>query len=73
MVKYVFDFQKLSRNPFCNDSQGSDSNVIFRSMRKGKSVPLPDEMVISKIYLVRGQKVMLDKDLADLYRVETRR
>ncbi|MBN8718205.1 MAG: ORF6N domain-containing protein [Sediminibacterium magnilacihabitans] len=29
--------------------------------------------VISKIYLVRGQKVMLDRDLADIYGVETKR
>ncbi len=34
---------------------------------------LPDEIVISKIYFIRGQKVMLDEDLADLYQVETKR
>ncbi len=33
---------------------------------------LPEETVISKIYLVRGKKVMLDRDLAELYDVETR-
>ena len=27
---------------------------------------------MNKIYLVREQKVMLDRDLADLYEVETR-
>jgi hypothetical protein len=32
---------------------------------------LPDEAIISKIYLVRGRKVMLDKDLAELYGVST--
>lgn len=26
----------------------------------------------SKIYVIRGQKVMLDRDLAELYEVETR-
>ena len=31
------------------------------------------EVIISKIYLVRGQKVMLDKDLALLYEVGTKR
>ena len=31
------------------------------------------ELIQSKIYEIRGQKVMLDKDLADLYQVETRR
>jgi len=35
-------------------------------------VTIPDELVISKIYFIRGQKVMLDKDLAELYEVETR-
>ncbi len=33
---------------------------------------LPDEKVISKIYVIRGQKVMLDRDLAQLYGVETK-
>lgn len=33
---------------------------------------IPDELVINKIYLVRGQKVMFDFDLAELYGVETR-
>lgn len=28
---------------------------------------------MNKIYYIRGQKVMLDSDLADLYNVETRR
>ena len=32
-----------------------------------------DEIVISKIYLIRNQKVMLDSDLAELYGVETKR
>ena len=33
---------------------------------------IPDEIISSKIYLIRGQKVMLDKDLAELYTVETK-
>ena len=33
----------------------------------------PDEAIISKIYLVRNRKVMLDKDLAEMYGVETKR
>ena len=31
---------------------------------------IPDEVVISKIYLLRGKKVMLDRDLAKLYGVK---
>lgn len=33
---------------------------------------LPDEAIISKIYMIRGKKVMIDRDLAKLYDVETR-
>ena len=33
---------------------------------------VPVELIEKKIYLVRGQKVMLDSDLAELYEVETR-
>lgn len=34
---------------------------------------LPDEEVMNKIYFIRGQKVMLDEDLAQLYQIETKR
>ena len=34
---------------------------------------VPDEIVINKIYHIRGQKVMLDADLAELYQVDTKR
>ena len=36
------------------------------------SLVVPDEVVMNKIYFIRGQKVMLDKDLAELYNVATR-
>lgn len=36
-------------------------------------IKLPDEIITSKIYLIRNQKVMLDRDLAELYGVETKR
>lgn len=32
---------------------------------------IPDEVVISKIYIIRNTKVMLDMDLAELYQVTT--
>lgn len=38
-----------------------------------KMIDISDETVFSKIYMIRGQKVMLDRDLAELYGVETRR
>ncbi len=34
--------------------------------------PVPSEVIEGKILLIRGQKVMLDRDLAQLYGVETR-
>ena len=40
--------------------------------KKKQDLLFPDETVISKIYLLRGKKVMLDRDLAELYGVETR-
>jgi hypothetical protein len=37
-----------------------------------KTLIIPDERVLNKIYLIRAQKIMLDLDLADLYEVETK-
>lgn len=34
---------------------------------------LADEVVMNKIYMIRGKKVMIDRDLAELYQVETKR
>ncbi len=42
-------------------------------MQKASLTSLPDELVMNKIYIIRGQKVMLDRDLAELYGVETKR
>ena len=40
---------------------------------KNGSVILTDETIITKIYFIRKQKVMLDEDLAELYQVPTKR
>ena len=43
-------------------------------MTKKESVLIvPDEVVMNKIYVIRNQKVMLDRDLAELYQVPTGR
>jgi len=34
---------------------------------------MPDEIVMNKILLIRGKKVMIDRDLAELYGVSTKR
>lgn len=38
-----------------------------------RAIAIPDEVIMKKIYYIRGQKVMIDSDLAELYGVETRR
>jgi hypothetical protein len=37
-----------------------------------QQIETSDELILSKIYVIRGQKVMLDRDLAELYSVETK-
>ena len=39
---------------------------------KEQGITISENLVANKIYLIRDKRVMLDKDLADLYEVETR-
>lgn len=39
-------------------------------MSKVNKSIVPDEIVINKIYILRGEKIMLDRDLAELYDVK---
>ena len=48
----------------------SDLNKILLNETENTSAVLPDERIIDKIYLIRGQKVMLDIDLAELFSVK---
>ena len=41
-------------------------------MKENGVLTVPEEVIMSKIYLIRGEKVMLDMDLAELYGVETK-
>jgi len=45
-----------------------------KQMTKGinPKMPIPQEVIQSKIFIIRGKKVMLDRDLAELYGVETK-
>jgi phage regulator Rha-like protein len=36
------------------------------------ALALPEQDIVNRIFLIRGQKVMLDRDLAEMYGVETR-
>ena len=38
-----------------------------------KAIIITEKTIESKIYFIRGQKVMMDSDLADMYGVETKR
>jgi len=42
-------------------------------MKEKENLIISDEIISNKIYLIRNQKVMLDRDLAELYQVETKR
>ncbi len=42
-------------------------------MKKTNHVDIPDEIILTKIFVIRGQKVMIDRDLAELFGVETKR
>jgi hypothetical protein len=35
-------------------------------MSENRTIAVPDEIILSKIYLIRDKKVMLDSDLAEL-------
>lgn len=40
--------------------------------KKKANLAIPDELITDKIYLIRGKRVMLDRDLAKLYDIETK-
>ena len=46
---------------------------IYSMVTENLSSFIPDERIVDKIYLIREQKVMIDRDLAELYGVETKR
>ena len=47
------------------------AELRFYIMVEEEKLRLPDEVVMEKIHFIRGKKVMLDRDLADLYGVTT--
>ena len=40
--------------------------------KKELQVLVAEQKILNKIYVIRGEKVMLDRDLAELYGTETR-
>jgi len=43
-----------------------------RGIMGDKKALVPTEVIVTKIIFLRGEKVLLDRDLAELYGVETR-
>jgi len=41
-------------------------------MNTKTDLSIPEEVIVNKIFLIRNKKVMIDKDLAELYEVETK-
>ncbi|MGJ7033178.1 ORF6N domain-containing protein [Niabella hirudinis] len=41
--------------------------------KKELQLLVAEQKILNRIYVVRGQKIMLDQDLAEMYKVETRR
>lgn len=37
-----------------------------------QQIAVADEIIVNRIYVIRGQKVMIDRDLSELYGVETK-
>ena len=57
------------RTGFANCGTAKCESIMAKTV---KELMIPDELVMNKIYFVRGQKIMLDRDLAELYGVETK-
>lgn len=49
------------------------SKASVNMAKQVTTIAIPDEVIMNKIYYIRGQKVMIDSDLAELYGVETKR
>lgn len=45
---------------------------FYNMAKKTELIKVPDEVIMNNIYYLRGQKVMLDNDLAELYKIETK-
>src|ERR1035438_3629090 len=52
-------------------------NIIFTKRnamaKEGLQALVAEQKILNRIYAIRGQRVMLDKDLAEMYGVETKR
>ena len=49
------------------------SDDFVMSENQNDNILIPDEVVLTKIFAIRNKKVMIDRDLAELYGLETKR
>ena len=55
---------KSSQNWRCQKCTSNDLGAMSKAL-----VKIPDEMVARRVFAIRGERVMLDRDLAVLYGV----
>jgi hypothetical protein len=53
-------------------NEHGDEGHTHRSPTKYAVANQPDTAITDRIHVIRGQKVMLDRDLAELYRAEVK-
>ena len=68
-LEMVFSFVVTN----CDHKQITFTTAAMAKAKRAVVKIMPDEGIIRRIYLLRGQKVMIDRDLAELYGVETKR
>ena len=59
-MKEVLNHHQLCSNYFCYSDTEKDKVM-------SRKIIVPEEVVLSKIFEIRGEKVMIDRDLAELY------
>jgi len=60
--------QKIKGDTIC-DTKYKSQNLMYKPITMNKII-VPDEVITNKIYFIRNTKVMLDRDLAELYDVK---
>lgn len=56
--------------------EADDKLSMLKQKRMGKKelqILVAEQKILNRIYVIRGQKIMIDEDLAEMYSVETKR
>ena len=65
--------EKIFPNEVLPFTELSDKDKKNEMEKLRKKTQLPEDSILRKIYWIRGEKVMLDEDLAELYGIEVKR